>query len=956
MRQQYAVTRASFLILFLISSLCIFSQNTPVKRIDFNGTLIDAETGAPIEFATIQIPDHALWAISDMDGKFKIPGMKPGVYTCEISVLGYQKTIKKIEIKPEMKLTVIKLSPMTLALNEVVVTAQEQRMGSASKIDQSAIQHIQPKSVEDMLQLLPGNLTKNPDLNNVGQAYIREVSSNDNNALGTSVMVDGAPLSNDANMQVLSTSKSGTSLNAQSVSGKGLDLRTISPDNIESMEVIRGIPSVEYGNLTSGAVIIKTRSGVTPLEVKLKADPFSKMAYAGKGFLISEKMGAMNISADYSQSYADIRKRYNGFDRITANLGYSNTFMKSSRPLTFNMRLAYYQNINSEKSDPQLKQDEKIKNENMGVRFNLEGNWRLNTSWISSLGYSFMVNYSHQQDYRREQIILQSGITPVANSYVSGEYQTYFLNSSYYSDYTVDGKPLDVFGQLKANKLFQFSSDCFMTLKAGIEWKYNVNRGDGMMFDPKLPPVVNDIQSIRPRSFKSVPAINTLSFFIEDKAQLPIRKTTLTLQGGVRLSNLFIDKSAGRKDMFMVEPRINMEYNILNGDNNKVFDDLSIVGGFGIAAKAPTLLYLYPDKAYFDESSFNLMFADDMSKSTSIMTTKVIDNTSNPDLKPAYSQKMEIGLAGRIRKVTGNVTFFYEKHTNEYSFKGVPVTMPFRRYSVPGYVDNVNYTNGMLYYEKDGIRNPATIVNDTTLYSYNMPVNNTRTIKRGVEYSINFGQIPLLKTSVVVDGAWLYVKRHSTLPTYSKIGSSYEGKLYPYMAVMPGGGGSIEQRFNTNVRFITHIPKLKMIFSTTAQIVWKESYQRIYEDESGNNLFYKAVDPLSGNNEEKYFVNPIGFIDKQGNFNEWKAEYQDIYKYRLMMTQYGHSNYFGIENYPTTILLNFRLTKELGKMLELSFTANNFLKISKSYKYRTAAGYKDLTIPIYFGAEVKIKI
>lgn len=135
-------------------------------------------------------------------------------------------------------------------------------------------------------------------------------------------------------------------------------------------------------------------------------------------------------------------------------------------------------------------------------------------------------------------------------------------------------------------------------------------------------------------------------------------------------------------------------------------------------------------------------------------------------------------------------------------------------------------------------------------------------------------------------------------------------------AVMPGGGGSIEQRFNTNVRFITHIPKLKMIFSTTAQIVWKESYQRIYEDESGNNLFYKAVDPLSGNNEEKYFVNPIGFIDKQGNFNEWKAEYQDIYKYRLMMTQYGHSNYFGVENYPTTILLNFRLTKELGKMLE----------------------------------------
>lgn len=45
-------------------------------------------------------------------------------------------------------------------------------------------------------------------------------------------------------------------------------------------------------------------------------------------------------------------------------------------------------------------------------------------------------------------------------------------------------------------------------------------------------------------------------------------------------------------------------------------------------------------------------------------------------------------------------------------------------------VDNVNYTNGMLYYEKTN-KKPATIVNDTTLYSYNMPVKQYRTIKRG---------------------------------------------------------------------------------------------------------------------------------------------------------------------------------------------------------------------------------
>ena len=53
----------------------------------------------------------------------------------------------------------IRLSPSSLALKEVVVTAREGKMGSSSLIGQSAIQHLQAKSVEDMLQLLPGAVT-----------------------------------------------------------------------------------------------------------------------------------------------------------------------------------------------------------------------------------------------------------------------------------------------------------------------------------------------------------------------------------------------------------------------------------------------------------------------------------------------------------------------------------------------------------------------------------------------------------------------------------------------------------------------------------------------------------------------------------------------------------------------------------------------------------------------------
>lgn len=951
------IMKRVFLILSILCFTCIHYASAQKQKYEFKGKIIDSESKEPLEYVTIQIPKQGLWAVSDKNGSFRILFNKSGIYEYEIQTLGYQKETGKITVdNSQKKLQVFKLHPLSLALSEVVVTAQEHKNGSTSTIAQTAIQHLQPKSVDDLLQLLPGGVTKNPDLNSVGQAYIREISSNSNNALGTSVIVNGAPLSNDANLQTLSTSKSGASLiNAQSTSGQGTDLRTISPDNIESIEVIRGIPSVEYGNLTSGAVIIKTKSGVTPLEAKVKLDSYSKMFYAGKGFLLGEKAGAMNFSADYSQSYDDIRMKYKGFDRVTANAGYSNTFMKHSTPLTFNANISFYSNINNEKADPQLKTNERIKNENMGIRFNLEGNWRLDKSWISNLGYSFMTSYSRQKDFQNKYVILQSGVTPISDSYISQEYQSRFQSASYYSPFSVEGIPVDIFAQLKADKLFQISSDCFSRLKVGFDWNYNVNKGNGLVFDPLLPPEVAGNQSVRTRSFKSIPAMNQLSFFLEDRFQIPIKKTILTLQAGMRMTELFVDKAqAGRDNIFMIEPRFNIEYNILNKENNSFFDDLTFSAGFGIASKSPTLLYLYPDKAYFDETSFASVFANDPSKALSVMTTKVIDDTSNPDLKPTINRKFEIGLSGKVRQFMGSLNFFYEKSKNEFGFSSAPVIMPFRRYSISNGAEDFNYENGMLYYIEAGIRQEAGVTNDVSFFTYSRPSNRYQTQKKGLEYSLNFGEIPFIKTSLIVDGAWLYIKRFSTTQSYKTISTSYAGEKYPYMALMPAGmDGAVSTRFNTNFRFITHIPQLKMIFSTTAQVIWKQTEQRLCEDEAGNSLYYKAYDEQAKG--ERYFVNPLGFIDRSGSYTSWNDSYNADYKYRLMMTQYVHGNYFGKEEFPTTVILNFRLTKEIGKMLELSFMANNFLKIRKTAKRETSTGYTTLTIPMYFGAEMKLK-
>jgi outer membrane receptor for ferrienterochelin and colicin len=957
----------SFLILLLHCS-ALLSQE---KLFEFTGTVVDSDTRRPIEACLVAIPDRQLWAVTSEDGRFRIPKLSAGVYNYEISYIGYRRHHGVFTVNDDAiaagKSIVIRLEVQSLALGEVTVTAKETKLRSASLIDRTAIQHIQAKSVEDMLQLVPGGLTKNPNLAAAGQAYVREISVNANNAMGTTVLVDGAPLSNDANIQVFSTARNGISLSEsespnrvyQTTAGRGYDLRTLSPDNVESVEVIRGIAGVEYGNLTSGAMIIKTKSGTTPLEIKAKTDEFSKMFYGGKGFSLGPRAGTVNLSVDYTQSYTDTRRKYEGYDRITSNAGYSNVFMKSSRPLTFNLRLAYFRNINSRKSDPQLRTEERIENRNQGLRFTLEGNWRLNTALVSNLDYSFMVSRSHQMDYEKRFTVLHTGITPIAESTVDGEFESRYLNASYYSERTVDGKPLNIFAQIKLNKLIPLGEDAFVNLKIGGDWKHDSNDGDGLVFDPLHPPVVRSVQTVRPRSYKSIPAMSIGSVFVEDKTQWPIGRTQLTLQGGVRLSTLFVDPSAGRNNIYKLEPRVNAEYRLLDKSNNRLFDHFSLVGGFGISAKMPSLLYLYPDKAYFDESSLTYLKSD-LSKGLAVMTTQIVNDTSNPRLKATVNNKYEAGIAATVRKITGNITLFYEHIKDEYGFATVPAIVPYYSYSIPmpgagEKIDDFFYRDGAVYYTQGGTVRPASQTLMHNIRSYSSPSNRNETVKKGIEYTLNLGQIPALKTSVVIDGAWLHIRHKSNEPFYQDVVTTL-GTDYPYMPLMPAGTGSINSRFNTNFRFITHIPSLKMVFSTTAQIVWSETSQHTYEDAAGRPVYYMAVDPQSGSSELKAHVNPIGFIDKSGAYIPWKSEYYDVFQYRKMVTTYAHNNYFGKESYPVTAILNFKLTKEFSRILDFSFIANNLLSISRKYKLSASSGYANLTIPLYFGAEITVKL
>ena len=927
------------------------SQNN--KEYVISGRIIDAEDGTPLEVVNVTFENNSFWAVTDLNGKFSLK-LKDGEYHYEVSYVGYETAKGILKVDGKDATLNIKLQATSLALSEVTVTAKQQAMGSSSVIDQTALQHLQPKSIEDMLQLAPGAMTQNTSMNYVGQAYIREIGGSNNNAMGAAVVLDGAPLSNDATLMSSNTARGGTAgLSNQSTTGMGVDLRTISPDNVESIEVIRGIPSVEYGNLTSGAVIVKTKQGYTPWEVKGKTDPNSKMASISKGFTLSTGT-TINLSTDYTASYSDIRNKAEGYERITGSFGVSQNFFQT-RPLSVNLRLSYFQNLNTVRKDPQDMDSEKSKSDNKGVRIILNGEWNVKTALISNLSYNISSSISHQRDDKTTFINLRQGIQPIGFATEEGEREAIFLTHNYYTDHYIDGKPISLFAQLKATKTFLISEDFTSSFKAGAEYSYDANKGEGHVFDQNLPPVT-EVQTIRPRAYKDIPAMKTISAFIENKTVMPIGTTSLTFQAGVRTNHLFIDKSyLDRNDIVTVDPRVNLEYSILNSKNNNTLDNLSLIGGWGITSKMPTLAYLYPDKAYFDETSFA-----NLNPFYAVQTTRIVENTGNVNLKPSVGNKLELGLSFQKGKISGMITFFYENFDNEFGYKSTPFIMPYNKYSfnIPTDAQNISYSNRQITYEQNGTSttiDPLSINPDTLFYSYYIPQNTTKTRKKGIEYSLNLGQIQALRTSLVIDGTWLWVRRITNTPSWSTILSS-TNEHFPYMRLMPEGSGSISQRVNTNFRFITHIPEVKMVFTTTAQVVWSEKSQSIYIDDEGNDRWYQSE---SYTGVPCLAVDPIQYMDRAGNIYDWDTKYRSKEyhnKQYEMISRYSVLRYYDEDVYPGHIILNFRLTKEFGKKLEISFMANNLFNTRKIYVNPNDGSRTSLTIGQYFGAELKLKL
>ena len=320
------LTKTTLLLLFLLLPLSLWAQkSTDAYSIDL--TVKDKDTKEAIIMATVQLQPSGAVAVTNMDGVASIRNIEAGTYLVNISYVGYEPISTQVKVSRNMKLN-FQMTPTTLALREVSVVARQNASGKATSsiIGRQAIDHLQATSLADIMQLVPGGLMGNQDLTSSlgSRLQIRSASQsafNSTSAFGSPIIIDGVPLSNNGNLTQGDFSNTATT---------GTDMRNISADDIEEVEVIRGIPSAEYGDLTSGMVVVHSKIGVTPWQLKGKVNPGMMNYSLGKG-LRMDKYGILNFNVDYAQAWGDPRKKTNSFDRYNFSLGYGFDISKPSK-------------------------------------------------------------------------------------------------------------------------------------------------------------------------------------------------------------------------------------------------------------------------------------------------------------------------------------------------------------------------------------------------------------------------------------------------------------------------------------------------------------------------------------------------------------------------------------------------------------------------------------------------
>nr|HPN39657.1 TonB-dependent receptor [Melioribacteraceae bacterium] len=349
-------------------------NNSDDRRGGLTGKITD-EKGEALTGANIIILENKLGCSSGANGLYEIRNINPGNYNVKFSFIGYKSLTLKVAVVAG-KITELnaKLESESFEIGGIKVVGTSELMpteiNTRTSITSAEIEHFQATNLKDVLNLVPGiQKSDNPGLNKPTRVSIRGDEMDDLSGFGTLIMIDGARESNNANLQF--EGLAGAKYGGLSM-GRGLDLRQIPADNIESIEVISGLPSVRYGDFTSGIIDIKTKIGASPHRLKFKNNPTTNEANLGGGFKLGNE-NALSYNFNIARSERDLRLDGDEYTRYTGQIVYSDKSWEGKLSSNYKLSSQWVHDEEEPKNDYS-----RTKNYNRGFSFgfNTWGNYK----------------------------------------------------------------------------------------------------------------------------------------------------------------------------------------------------------------------------------------------------------------------------------------------------------------------------------------------------------------------------------------------------------------------------------------------------------------------------------------------------------------------------------------------------------------------------------------------------
>ena len=874
-----------FFLILLPASISLYAQ----EDICISGKIIEIE-GTPVVYAAIEVKGTKIFCYSNSEGVYKL-NVPPGKVELIVSSLGYRTLVQSINVDNKTREITLIMQKESLHLDEVEVTAKtiiSNKGSSCYHVGNQAVEQIQAMSLGDILTLLPGNRLKPPSMNSVQQANLRTASPSKANAFGTSVIVDGLALNNDANLQAKNPSSSISGGN--STVGRGIDLRTISAAGIESIEVITGVPSARYGNITSGAIIVKNKIGKSPLYASANLTSTSYQGTVTKGYELARNKGILNTNLSYTYSNASPINRKTYYNNVDFGIRWH---LPIQEKINWNNTTSFLFGLSD---DGQRVDSDELYRNTSDVRsqsYSLSVNGFMNV--LGKLSYAFNGNIINQYSYFHNTGV--NGPVPIVEGLETGTYFSEYTPAIYTQITKIKGLPVTFSGDLSLSQNIT-PEDLRISFSSGLQFNYSKNKGKGRVISGgvSLPAGVSGSRSAK---FHKLPASQSFSLWNETNIKLIKEKKMYSARLGLRYDYM------------------NMRYNLLSprlSFSASFSDAIQIRGAWGISYKAPALIQLYPGPVYYDYTNLSY-FAPNPLERLAITSTYVYQ-PDNSNLKPSKGKTFELGFDIETKPITVRVTAFH-KELSRGIYHSPNLLLLYRQ----------NYEVISAPKNKKPIVKEITGDIDTLIRSVYIPKNVYTARTNGVEltiiplkinstntrFNINFSY---MKTTTFDDGYNLKISSYVIGSDNAKWGVYQNNKDDIYLST-------------GNITMIQQIPSLGLVFNLTAELNFTD-----YEQTRTGSLYPYAYYSSDG----EYHEIPEG--------DRTSATYADL--------KLPDNTYEVYSKPPFYTNYHLQVRKETAKGHSFSFFANNVFWHNPVYERKGTRRALNSTISYGFAMKFKL--